>query len=292
MEKYHNSDDATESRVQKNRDLYSQSNLDIDDNLDIDNNVTLIDSNTLSKIINKDKDKNTTVLDDYFDYEDEVYENTKEYDLKKIIDDAHKGKNADYESTRFKKVRESEYEILKDLNVEKKEEDETPLSREEQTLVDLIKTVEMNALKRNEEKQNDLMGELIGNSDTEVLEPVNVDDEDTDATIPKPTIIEELEKTKQLSRGEIVDAINKEENLENTNVDDNDDENTKEIPLENSFYTGNLSIKKHDLDDFKDLQKELKGNNLFVKILIVIIVIIVLAVGLYLCNKYFNLGLF
>lgn len=292
MEKYHNADDMVESRVQKNKALYNQTSFDIDDNINLDNNVSIIDSNALQKIIADDKPKSDLEDLEYFEYEDEVYENTKEYDLKKVIDEAHKDKSNDYESTRFKRVRESEYEILKSLNLEKKEEKPEQLTEEEKTLVDLIKTVEMNALKRSEEKEANLMDDLMGSGNTEVLEPVNID-EDTDTTLPKPTLVEELEKTKQLSRGEIEEALNDEENKE---ANEEEKEDTKEIPKEihlvNSFYTGNLSIKKRDLNDFQDLEKELNGNNTFVKILIIVIVLIVLGVAIYFANKYFNLGLF
>lgn len=288
MEKYHNEDEVTESRVARNKSLYNKYNVDIDDNINIDNNVSIIDSNTLKKMINNSSNNESDNMS-FLEYEDDVYENTKEYDLKKIIDDAHKDKESDYESTRHKRLRESEYEILKSINFEKKEGETTPLTEEEKTLVDLIKTVEMNALKRSEERKSELMGDLMGDDNTEVLEPVDIND-DTDITTPKPTIVEELEKTKQLSKGEIEEAIK--ESDENEIIEEKDKNSTKEIPLVNSFYTGNLSIKKRDLDDFKDLQKELKGGNVFVKILIVFIVIIVLAVGVYLVNKYFNLGLF
>ena len=290
MGKYHN-DDITESRVQKNKALYNQRNIDIDDNIDLNNNVSIIDSNALKKMIDGDTKTNNIDDSEYYSYQEETYENTKEYDLKKIIEEVHKDKPNDYENTRFKKVRESEYEILKNLKLEKKEKEEAPLTEEEKTLVDLIKTVEMNALKRSEEKQAELMEELMGNDNTEVLDPVNLS-EDTDTTMPKPTIVEELEKTKQLSRGDIEEAIREDNIQEEIKQNEEKKENTKEIPLVNSFYTGNLSIKKHDLDDFKDLQKELKGHNVFVKILIVFVVIIILGIGLYLLNKYMNLGLF
>ena len=295
MQKYHSDDDITESRVEKNKALYNQNNIDIDENVDLNNNVSVIDSNMLKKIIDGDETANSIRDYDDNEYEEETYENTKEYDLKKIIDEAHRDKKPDYESTRFKRVRESEYEILKSLNVEKKKVVDAPLTEEEKTLVDLIKTVEMNALKRSEEKENNLMDDLMGNDNTEVLEPIDIND-DTEPTLPKPTIVEELEKTKQLSRGDIDEAIKKDEQLEaevkEDEIVEEKKKNTKEIPLVNSFYTGNLSIKKRDLDDFNDLQSELKGNNLFVKILILIIVIIVLGIGLYLANKYFHLELF
>ena len=291
MEKYHNEDEINESRVQRNKSLYNQPNIDIDDNINLDSNVSIIDSSTLKKMIDKDNRDEEKDNMSFLEYEDEVYENTKEYDLKKIIDEAHKDKEDDYESTRYKRLRESEYEILKSINFEKKEEDPSPLTEDEKTLVDLIKTVEMNALKRSEEKRTELMGDLMGDDNTEVLEPVEISD-DTDFTIPKPTLVEELEKTKQLSKGEIEEAIKADEEKEVEAPQEKQSVNTKEIPLENSFYTGNLSIKKRDLDDFKDLQKELKGGSVFIKILIAFIIIIVIAVGVYLANKYFNLGLF
>lgn len=288
MDRYHT--EESESRVGRNKNLYDQVNSSKDiDELNLTNNISIIDNQKLSEMLTS---KNKSIFDDGFDeieLEDEDLENTKEYDLKKVIDEARKDSPSDYESTRFKKIRESEYEILNSLNLNTNEKGE-PLKDDEETIIGLMKTVSLNEQKRASEKENNLMDDLMGGDNTEVLEPIK--EEDTDTTLPKPTLIEELEKTKQLSKTDIQEAVTEIEETKTIREDKTDEEPTNEIPLANTFYTGNLSIKESDLDDFRDLQKELKSNNVLVKILIIIIVIIVLGVGVYLLNKYLNLGLF
>lgn len=64
------------------------------------------------------------------------------------------------------------------------------------------------------------------------------------------------------------------------------------VPEEEDFYTGNLKISEKDFDDFKDIEKDIKSNNVLVKILIFVFIIVALAIGIVVANNYFNLGLF
>lgn len=65
-----------------------------------------------------------------------------------------------------------------------------------------------------------------------------------------------------------------------------------EIVPEEDFYTGNLKISEKDFDDFKDIEKDIKSNNILVKILIFIFIIVAIGIGIFVANNYFNLGLF
>lgn len=65
-----------------------------------------------------------------------------------------------------------------------------------------------------------------------------------------------------------------------------------EIVPEEDFYTGNLKISEKDFDDFKDIEKDIKSNNILVKILIFVFIIVAIAIGVVVANNYFNLGLF
>ena len=47
-----------------------------------------------------------------------------------------------------------------------------------------------------------------------------------------------------------------------------------------------------DLDDFKDMQDDIKSNSIFIKILVFIIILIFIGVGIYVANNVFDLGLF
>lgn len=77
-----------------------------------------------------------------------------------------------------------------------------------------------------------------------------------------------------------------------------DDNETKTITSiipekkEQDFYTGKLAVTEDDLDDFKDIQDDIKSNSIFIKILVFIIILIFIAVGIYVANNVFDLGLF
>lgn len=61
---------------------------------------------------------------------------------------------------------------------------------------------------------------------------------------------------------------------------------------EEEFYTGNLAVTEEDFDDFKDMQKDIKSNSIFIKILTFIFILIVIAAIIFIVNNIFNLGLF
>ena len=313
MDKYHNKEEHLEKRVNKNKKKYTEKDEADIESLSLTSNIAVLDTDTSNLDIEKIKE----MLDEkykrparhvHLDFDDELdepieedLENTKEYDLKKIIDEARKGKSSDYNQERFKKLRDTEYEILNSLNLngESHNHDEN-LTEEEKTLVGLIKTIDENSSKKKTESndEDNLLDDLLGDDNTEVLEPVEMSEITDEITVPdrKPTLVEELEKTKQLSRSEIMEKLDETEELKETLTQKDEYKENKEpvetTKYENTFYTGTLEIKESDLDDFKDLEKELKSGNIFIKILIIVIVLIVIAAGIYLLNKYLNLGLF
>lgn len=288
----------TASRVARNKELYERT-IDTDiEKVNLSNNVSVlgseddIDINKLKEMISDRNPKRKEINYEDIDPEYEDIEKTKEYDLKKVIDEARNEQPVDYESTRFKKLHESEFDILKNLDFKKEEDTKVEVIKDdEKTLMDLIKTVNMNAVKRQSEKDDTLLSDLVGDDNTEVLDPISMT---LTNTTPKPTLLEELEHTKQMSKLDI-EELSLEDKEEPEEVEENVDEEELDETnsnLVNTFYTGNLAIKDNDLNDFKDLESELKSNSILIKILIIFVVIIILAMGVYLLNKYLNLGLF
>ena len=285
MDRYQ-SEKQADSRTNRNKDIYYNlsekdlENISITDNESIiSTNTTNIDIEKLQSLLDNKYRKNTNLRD--YEYVEDIQkdlENTKEYDLKKELEHARKNKPENYDIDRFKKIRTSEYEILNSLNINKDDEEKEKPTKEETELLTLIKTVNENAEKRHPKTEQDLMDDLLGDDNTEVLEPIEMDD-NLEASIKKPTIVEELEKTRELSKTDI-------KNAEKTEKD------TPEKIIENSFYTGNLAINENDLEDFKDLQKELKSSGILIKIIIIAIIIILLAAAVYFLNKYLHLELF
>ena len=62
--------------------------------------------------------------------------------------------------------------------------------------------------------------------------------------------------------------------------------------LEEEFYTGNLTVNDDDFDDFSDMQKDIKSNSIFIKVLVFIVILALIALGIYVLNNVLDLGLF
>ena len=244
------------SRSERNKNLYEKiKNADID-KFDVNSNATLLDSDVNSIDVNKIKD----MLDRQYrnDYEkrislerevvleeEERLIDTKEYDINVILENAKKDQNVNYEKERLKKIHDTQYDILKNLNIDNKEEE---IEETEENILNLINTITALELKHKEESSGnttalDLLSDLSDND------------------------VENVYKTMELDKEKISEA-----SLENLDEED-------------------LSIEEK-YDDFKELEKELKSNNVAIRVVVVIFLIIVLIIGVILVNNYFDLGLF
>ena len=303
MDKYYKDEldtDNSESRLVKNQNKYNNFDTTELEKLDLTTNISVIDTDIDKLDIDELKD----YLNDHYSKDDisDVYNNdlieeedklvdTKEYDLKKVLEKAHNNKESNYDEDRFKKLRDTQYDILKDLDLNRKEDPkaEETLSTEEATLINLIKTVEGKSIKKDGETK-ELMSDLIGDDNTEVLPPV---DENMEYTSTRTSLADELEKTLNISKKEITNAI------ENDMYSEPKEETSKTGTMEltdttNTFYTGQYKIKDSDLDDgdFQEFEGSMKIGNILIKITVAIIVVIVLVIVLYFVDKYFGLGLF
>lgn len=262
------------SRVAKNDDLYKQINNSELDNFNVRSNATVIgnqereiDVEQIKKIL--DKRYNSAPKRRSIRIEERPHENiisdepTKEYDLTKVLEKAKDEKVETYEENRAKKLRNTQYNILSNLNVDGEEKEEVKATPEE-NLMNLINTITINEAKKLEEKNSnsndidplDILSDLKGDDDTQVYESMETE-------VTKITEIKEKEK---------------ENNNQITEV-----KNKNQEKLDNSFYTSNL-FKKNDFeDDNKDFVDDEKIGIGF-KILIVLVVVTFL-VGLFLFLK-------
>lgn len=262
------------SRVAKNDDLYKQINNSELDNFNVRSNATVIgnqereiDVEQIKKIL--DKRYNSAPKRRSIRIEERPHENiisdepTKEYDLTKVLEKAKDEKVETYEENRAKKLRNTQYNILSNLNIDGEEKEEVKATPEE-NLMNLINTITINEAKKLEEKNSnsndidplDILSDLKGDDDTQVYESMETE-------VTKITEIKEKEK---------------ENNNQITEV-----KNKSQEKLDNSFYTSNL-FKKNDFeDDNKDFVDDEKIGIGF-KILIVLVVVTFL-VGLFLFLK-------
>lgn len=140
MDKYYDSDididdsSVVPSRTKKNQELYKEvGTLDLED-FDLNNNVSIIGESTESISLDeiqdilsekyRDSGRNKSIGDT-----EEIalpkinLDETREYDLNSILEKVKENKEIDYEEERLKKVRSSQYDILKDLDKLTNEED-------------------------------------------------------------------------------------------------------------------------------------------------------------------------
>lgn len=281
MDKYNTNDTQVKTRTQKNQNLYdnvrnsSLTEFDVNSNISvIDNQANVIDVQKIRKMLDKryssDAPKRKSI--EIPDYEepiiDEPLVDTKEYDINAILEKAKQGKNVDYTKERLKKVREAQYEILNNLDLELKivEEDKNAKRKQdEENLMNLINTITELELKNKQEYNkeandalellSDLKGEEEENTETEEIEVIDEDNEE-------PESIKEENEKNEKSRDEHI-----EETLSKLNID-------------MSSY-----------DDFNDISKNDAGS-LILKIIIFIIIIALVFGAVYIIDNILSLGLF
>lgn len=268
IKKYNESSNM--SRVAKNTELYKEINDSELDNFNVHSNATVIGNQDreinveqIKKILDKRYNNAPQRKSIRIEPQEVVSrldnEDTKEYDLTKVLEKAKDEKVETYEENRAKKLRNTQFNILNNLNIndETKEENEEKKYNPEENLMNLINTITINEAKKREEKKDDvdpldILTDLKGDDDTQVYESIKT-------SVTSITEIKEKE--------------------------DNNKE-TKKEELDNSFYSTDMFKKKDfeddDNEDFLDNDKVSIG----IKILIALVIIVFL-VGLFLFLKSF-----
>lgn len=263
---YENNDEVVNSRVHKNEELYKEISKSEIDGYEVKSNATIlgenkneIDIDKIKKILdtkyNEIPKRKSIRLEDIEEEKEEV-ETTKEYDINVVLEKAREQKSENYEEERLKKLRDTQFDILKNLDIEKakKENDQDELDDlEEDNLKSLINTIALNEKNNATNTSLDILSDLKGSGNTEVLSGLK----------------EEVEKKEN-------------EELNNTN--------TSTTNLVNSFYTSSNAIKKKDFEDIDDeFAKDMESNNVFIKVVIGIIILVFIA-GIVLLIKtlYFS----
>lgn len=276
VDKY--SDDKKMSRVTRNEELYKEIKDSELDGYNIRSNATVIgnqepeiDIEKIKKILDtkyNEAPKRKSIRVEPKHEENSIIDDvpTKEYDLNIILEKAKDEKPETYEEARAKKLRNTQYDILNNLNIGDNDEDysvenniEKPeINKAEEDLMELINTITINEAKVKEE--------AIKNEKDEV-DPLNI-----------------LEDLKGSGDTAVYDKI---EDIPTPKVEEDKKEESKvpENTLDDSFYTKSLFKKK----DFEDGSQDFLDDNkmgIGVKILIVL-VIIIFAAGLFLFLKSF-----
>lgn len=191
MEKYYdNHEESVGSRSSRNEELYKEINKSEIEKFEINSNATIlansgrnIDVEKIKKILDtKYKEtprRRSIVLDDVEEQEDISLDKTREYDINAILERAKEQKEFDYEKDRLKKIRDTQFDILKNLNLKEESEDlEDTAENDLMTLIDVIN--EKEKTKQKDLDPLDILTDLKGDENTVILDGLK---EEIDAKI-------------------------------------------------------------------------------------------------------------
>ena len=297
----YNEETTSMSRTSKNQNLYREINELQMDTFDVNSNSHVlskdgktIDIDRLKDMLDKRyredaKKKTLGEIDDDEPREKIKLAETREYDINEILSKAKENKQSDYEVERLKKLRNTQVDILNQLNIDalnKIDDRVKAVSDDEKdelkTLIDTINlTEETNALKQGKDMDPlDLLGDLKGDDDTKI-EGVS-------------QLTEEV--TKQAKLLDEKQSEDKKEEVKESKKEEKIKEDTKEITktnkLDKSFYTDSTKFNTQDFDDFSDLKDEISSTKVVIRILIVLIIIAFICGVVFLLNGVLNWGLF
>ena len=279
MDKYNTNDTPVKTRTQKNQNLYndvrnsSLTEFDVNSNVSvIDNQANIIDVQKIRKMLDKrysdDTPKRRSI--EIPDYDEPIIEeplaDTKEYDINAILEKAKQGKNVDYTKERLKKVREAQYEILNNLDLELKtiEEDKNAKRKQdEENLMNLINTITQLEMKNKKEYNKEASEALELLSDLKGEEEVEEKTEEIE--VAEENITEEIEEPEA------------------------ETEKSRDEHIEETLSKLNIDISSYE--DFNDISKGDAGS-LILKIIIFIIIVALVFGAVYIVDNILSLGLF
>ncbi len=270
------------SRLEKNQEIYdklkdsdfssvrSYSNVKIIDDSPKEINVQKIKNYILS--INEEPARKKVDLaveqNDEGVIEEPKPKESKIYDINSVLEKARQSREQDYEKERYKKIRDTQYDILQKIKMYAPEEKEKTLEEEfntdERTLIDLINTVTM--------QKNELLSELQGGKEEETTKGIEEEANNVDIKV-------EIEKIQTSETPKITEITPDEQKDGKSNID-------------KSFYTNPMSFSKNDFEVFDELEKTAKTNNFFAKFIIFLLILVGLTTIAIVLKFVFNIGLF
>lgn len=294
MDKYNDTTVFT-SRVEKNRALYEEvknssiNDFDIEDNAKLmDNNSSRIDAGNLRNLLDNDYSDNTPKRKSIFieneHDEKEKVQDTKEYDINAILRKAKEGKDINYNKERLRSVRQTQYEILNNIDLTKTDESEKNYQKkkkvEEDNLMDLINTITALELKNKQNKVKEDVSEAL-----DLFDDLNNDEE-----------IKAEELKHEIEKQEIVEHVVEEPKREvvpETKVVQEKKQPVKEETHE-EHVTKTLSKLNIDMDSYDEFGDVVKGDKstFILKVMIFLVVILLIIGTIFILNNMLNLGLF
>lgn len=334
MDKYSLDSGKVGSRTERNKSLYESVKNSSMKNYEIKSNVSVIDDDAdninvvdvrkmLDERYSDAAPKRKSIKLPEFDNSptEEPIQDTKEYDINKILAKAKQGKNLDYNKERLKKVRQTQYDILNNLdleikNIEEKSKAKTKFQEEAETnlknLINTITELEIKNKKNDVSTELELLSDLSGDTDDEVIAPNKVSKDETKEEFfedeEEPTneirLVRIGEKSKKTEKKEprlsntrnVVSIVEETKTIKEdkkTSKDSKESKKEQTTEQENAVEETltKLDIKPTKFDDFADISKRDNGS-LILKIIIFIVIILLVLGAIYILNDILGLGLF
>ena len=283
----------TKSRTSKNTQLYEDIKKGELKDFNIGTNARVIgesdsqiDIDKIKEILEKnyqDTPKRRSLKFEVPEPEKVEIEKTKEYDINAILEKAREEKEIDYSRDRLKKVRDTQFDILKSLELDEEENKKASQDSAKEELLELINTINMNEKQKKEIQENleeestsldplDLFTDLRGDENTVVAGAKELNP-DNDETLSQP-------------------MVEGEKNTEMTSIKTETEEikNALDEELDDSFYTNSMTFKKNDFASLDD--NESGTINIIVRILIILVFLAIIAGVVLFLNEFLNLGWF
>ena len=283
----------TKSRTSKNTQLYEDIKKGELKDFNIGTNARVIgesdsqiDIDKIKEILEKnyqDTPKRRSLKFEVPEPEKVEIEKTKEYDINAILEKAREEKEIDYSRDRLKKVRDTQFDILKSLELDEEENKKASQDSAKEELLELINTINKNEKQKKEIQENleeestsldplDLFTDLRGDENTVVAGAKELNP-DNDETLSQP-------------------MVEGEKNTEMTSIKTETEEikNALDEELDDSFYTNSMTFKKNDFASLDD--NESGTINIIVRILIILVFLAIIAGVVLFLNEFLNLGWF
>lgn len=319
LDKY--SENVGMSRAKKNASLYNEINdmninsFDVNSNSEIlEQRASTIDIDKLKDMLDKKYREEVHShpigkVDDKRETEEIKLDETREYDINFVLNKAKETKESDYEVERLKKLRNTQVDILNNLEIEniQKVSNKAVSKSEGERLKSLIDTINLteqtNSIKDmdpldilSELKGDDEETKVIGANDLEeITKQINNEniekEEDKKLGTTKEFVLDkdEVSKVKAEAKKEIEEDIKAEKIIENVKKEESKANKSK---LENSFYTSTSMLSQNDFEDFSDLKEDITATKIIVRILIVVVILAFIFGVIFLLNKILEWGLF
>lgn len=270
----------TRSRLNRNQDLYKSiydgNEYKASDQIEIDTKEidlnAIREKNFSREDYLKTKDYKSAISIATIEEEpifDEEKEEDRIYDINSIIEKAKQNRQLDEDE--YNKLKNTQYDILRKLNINNKNLGDTEETKEQQSetakeeLKTLIDTVTSSEFK----------------TCTGMLEDLMPDNENTVIT---ESFVESLSTSTTSIKTSVLD--------EDDSDDDDDSESNEEFKTEKidkSFYTGGYKFTKDDIEGMENIEKAVKGNNTLIRILLFLLGVILTIVVLFVANNYISL---